>query len=795
MKRIIAFAASIVIAAATAPVLSRMDIGIVGILEEKTHFKYPMSVFVDTESNNMIVADTGHGRILQCLPEGDFIDTFTSEEGITPIKIIRDPGRRIIVCDSSKNTIQFFDRKGTFLSKFNSGSDPATSVQKPVSLAVDKQNRFFILDAKTCQVKVFEGGGSFLFSMGRKGNLEGELDNPTDIALDSNGFVYIVDSGNNRIAVFDKNGNFSKVFGDKELLHPWGIAVNGSYLYVSDTGNHRIVTFTMQGIKNDIIGQRGIGPTQFNYPTGIQIDGKGQLWVADSGNNRIVRIRKNFENLVIGWDSITIEPLGLAQSDGMVYVADNNSNLVNVYEMATGKFVNSIGLSGTSATGLQKPVDCDFLPRGDLVVSDSGNSRIQVYSKNGEHLVSFGSKGTSSGQLNSPGGLACTKSGKIIIADTGNKRVSIFSQGGTWEFDIKENVEQPVDCAEDSLGRIWVADAGSGTIQIYDKNGNYLKNLETTGLGKPSAIAIDRFGRVFVIDSQEGMVKVFSEAGYELSTFGSTGGPNSLSSPPFLLEQPGRFLNPSGISVSDTHVCVSDTGNSRIQCIPLRNFGGLPILKTGATELKFSKVPLKSTRELTLPVTNLGGGRIEGRIKSSETWIKVTPEVFSDEIELVVEAIGPKAKEGTRDATIIIESNGGIITIPVVARFFAGQVKRVSMNLGSNTVVSNDKQITVFPAPYAQNDTKVVFVPFRFIGEGLGAKVSYANNKITYMLEGKTLVLTINSVQARLDGKTIECKNPAYKFGQSVVIPLRFVVENLGGVLKVNGKQLTAEYP
>lgn len=774
---------------------AKVDIGIFGILEEKTHFKYPMSVFVDTESNNMIVADTGHGRILQCLPEGDYIDTFTSNEGMRPIKLVRDPGRRIIVCDSSNNSIQFFDRKGTFLSNFNSGSDPTTSIIKPVSLAVDKQNRFFILDGQACQVKVFEGGGSFLFSIGRKGSQEGELDNPTDIALDSSGNIYVVDSGNNRVAVFDKNGNFSKVFGDKELLHPWGIAVNGSSLYVSDTGNHRIVTFSMQGVKGDVIGQRGIQPNQFNYPTGIQIDGKGQLWIADSGNNRIIRIKKGLDNLAVGWDSQAIEPTGLIEHEGLIYVADKASSLVNVYDVGTGSFVNSIGLSGTSATGLLNPVDCDFLPRGDLVVSDSGNCRIQIYAKNGEHLVSFGSRGSSSGQLNNPGGLTCTKSGQIIIADTGNKRVSVFSQGGTWEFDIKDKIDQPVDCAQDSLERIWVADIGTGEIQIYDKNGNYIRNLEGSGFGKPSSIFIDRFGRVFITDSELGMVKVFSEAGYELSSFGAPGGPNSIENPPFLVEQSGHFLNPSGICVTNTHVCISDTGNSRIQRIPLRMFGGLPILKAGTTELSFAKVPLKSSRELTLSLTNLGGGKIEGKIKASESWVKVTPEIFSDEIEIVVEAIGPNAKEGTRDATVTIESNGGIITIPVQARFFSGQVKRVVMTVGMNNVTVNEKSMNVSPAPFAQTGTKVIFVPFRFIGEGLGAKVTYGSNKITYMLEGRTLVMTLNSVQAKLDGKTIECKNPAYKFGQSVVVPLRFVVENLGGVLKVNGKQLTAEYP
>ncbi|MBP7732821.1 MAG: 6-bladed beta-propeller [Caldisericia bacterium] len=771
------------------------DIEIFGILQEKTHFKYPMSVFVDTESNNMIVADTGHNRMLQCLPEGDYIDSFTSGENMKPVKLVRDSGRRIIVCDNSNNTIQFFDRKGTFLSNFNSGTDPSTSVIKPISLAVDKQNRFFILDEQTCQVKVFEGGGSFLFSMGRKGSQEGELDNPTDIALDSSGNIYVVDSGNNRITVFDKNGNFSRVFGESDLLHPWGITVNGSTIYVSDTGNHRIVTFNMQGVKGDIIGQRGVLPNQFNYPTGIQIDGKGQLWIADSGNNRIIRIRKNVENLVVGWDSQTIEPTGLIENEGLIYVADKVSNLVNVYDVNTSTFVNSIGLSGTSATGLLNPVDCDFLPRGDLVVSDSGNCRIQVYSKNGEHLVSFGSRGSSSGQLDNPGGLTCTKSGQIIIADTGNKRVSVFSQGGTWEFDIKDRIEQPVDCAQDSLERIWVADTGAGEVLIYDKNGNYIKNLEGSGFSKPSSIFIDRFGRVFVADSRLGMVKVFSEAGYELSSFGLPGGPNSIENPPFLIEQPGHFLNPSGICATDTHVCISDTGNSRIQRVPLRMFGGLPILKVGSTELSFAKVPLKSSRELTLSLTNLGGGKIEGKIKASEPWVKITPEIFSDEIEIAVEAIGPNAKEGTRDATITIESNGGTVSIPVQARFFAGQVNRVVMTIGMNNVAVNDKRISVTPAPFAQANTKVVFVPFRFIGEGLGAKVTYGSNKITYMLEGKTLVLTLNSIQAKLDGKTIECKNPAYKFGQSVVVPLRYVVENLGGVLKVNGKQLTAEYP
>ncbi|NTU61350.1 MAG: hypothetical protein HGA95_03365 [Caldiserica bacterium] len=65
MKRFLVFLVILSLVTVTMPAHARVDIGIFGILEEKTHFKYPMSVFVDTESNNMIVADTGHAGLCQ----------------------------------------------------------------------------------------------------------------------------------------------------------------------------------------------------------------------------------------------------------------------------------------------------------------------------------------------------------------------------------------------------------------------------------------------------------------------------------------------------------------------------------------------------------------------------------------------------------------------------------------------------------------------------------------------------------------------------------------------------------
>jgi sugar lactone lactonase YvrE len=787
--------AIILILSILTPIQAKTDVRIYGILEEKTHFKYPMSIFVDTESDNMIVADTGHGRILQCVSDGQYIDTFGFDKNIEPIKILRDPGRRIIICDRKNKTLQFFDRKGTYLSTFVTPEDPVAGISEPVSLAIDKQGKFYILDAKDCRVKVFEGGGTFLFSMGREGSEEGELKNPTDVAIDSSGNVYVVDSGNNRISIYDKNGNFTKVFGENDLLHPWGITLNGGSIYVSDTGNHRIVTFSLQGIKTEETGKRGFGINEFNYPTGIQIDAKGQLWIADSGNNRICKVKKGSDNSLVGWESLTVEPTGIVESNGVLYVTEKAAHHVNVYQVDSGLFVNSIGLAGTSVTGMKSPTDCDFLPRGDLVVSDSGNNRIQIYSTSGEHLVSFCSKGSGAGQLNNPQGLTCTQDGMIIVADTGNKRVAVLSQGGTWDFAITEKLEEPLDCAKDSLGRIWVTDGSQGLVQIYDANGNFIQSLEASAFSRPASIFIDKFGRVFITDSLLGKTRVFSIAGYELSEIGSNGGPNTLETPPFLLEQPAQFFNPVGVYANESNVFICDTGNSRIQKIPLKLFGGLPILNVRQKTIDFPKVPLKSSREQVVSITNLGGGKIEGKVKADQPWIRINNPSFSDEIDIVIEAVGEKAREGTRDGNVIIESNGGIAKIPVTARFFAGEVKKVEMTVGMNKVTVNGKAMNVSPAPFAQKDTNVVFVPFRFIGEGFGANVAYDGTRIHYLLEGKTLILTLSNTQAWLDGKMIQCKNPPYRMGQAVVVPLRFVVENLGGVLKVNGKQLTAEYP
>jgi len=239
----------------------------------------------------------------------------------------------------------------------------------------------------------------------------------------------------------------------REFNSPQGIAVDTSVtppiLYVVDTGNNRILawrnaaTFANGAFADLVIGQASkyatsaLGPstsvsTGMTYPTGAAVDAKGNLYVADSGNNRILRFPKPFE-----------QPAGSILPDMVIGQKTFSANSANEGQTLPSAKTLALNLGGSTVyrCGLA------FDSFGNLYVSDAGNHRVLRYpavlldlgsSEPAADLVlgqvSFDSKNSQvtngdrriKGGLATPSGLALDQAGRLFVCDALN-RVLVYT--------------------------------------------------------------------------------------------------------------------------------------------------------------------------------------------------------------------------------------------------------------------------------------------------------------------------------------------------------------------------------
>ncbi|KAG5837494.1 hypothetical protein ANANG_G00239870 [Anguilla anguilla] len=231
-----------------------------------------------------------------------------------------------------------------------------------------------------------------------------------------------------------------------------------------------------------------------------------------------------------------------------------------------GEFTNLQGISASS--------------NGRIVVADSNNQCIQVFSNDGLFKLRFGVRGRSPGQLQRPTGVTVDMNGDIIVADYDNRWVSIFTSDGKFKNKIGAGrLMGPKGVAVDKNGHIITVDNKACCVFIFQSNGKLVTKFGARGTSErqfaeksganialeqklsksgpafsPHFVAVNNKNEIVVTDFHNHSVKVYSADGEFLFKFGSHGEGN------------GQFNAPTGVAVdANGNIIVADWGNSRIQ--------------------------------------------------------------------------------------------------------------------------------------------------------------------------------------------------------------------------------------
>jgi DNA-binding beta-propeller fold protein YncE len=259
-------------------------------------------------------------------------------------------------------------------------------LRKPYGVHADRNGRIFVADTALGKLVMFDVTNKKFEIWGESG--KGSLKKPLGITTDSQGRVYVTDGTELRVVVFDRAGNFLFAAGKQgELTRPVGVAVNETlgHIYVADSQQHHIAVFDMAaGNLISTIGERGIEPGQFNFPTNLAIDREGKLYVVDTMNFRVQILDPAGNPLkAIGrvGDSpgSFSRPKGIAvDSDGHIYVVDAAFNNFQIFD-SEGALLLFVGNSGREPGQFSMPAGAYIDAQDRLYVVDQFNSRVQVF--------------------------------------------------------------------------------------------------------------------------------------------------------------------------------------------------------------------------------------------------------------------------------------------------------------------------------------------------------------------------------------------------------------------------------
>jgi uncharacterized protein (TIGR03437 family) len=475
---------------------------------------------------------------------------------------------------------------------------------------------------------------------------------PSGVAVDGSGNLYIADQGNQVIRKAAATGIIATVAGNgtqgysgdggpaisAELLCPAGVAVDRSgNLYIADTCNRAIrkvaaatgIIATVAG--NGTPGYSGDGGPAIDalleYPTGVAVDGSGNLYIADYGNNKIRKVTAATGIIttvagtgIYGYSgdggpaasAQLSSPSGVAvDGSGNLYIADTYNSVIRMVAAATG-IITTVAGGGSAFPGNGGPATSALVRypdgvavdgSGNLYVGDTSNRLRKVTAATGIITTVAGSGGSpysgdggpaTSAQLSGPYSAAVDGSGNVYIEDHGNQVIRKVTAATGIVTTVAGNGTQgysgdggpatsaqlnPYCVAVDGSGNLYIADysnsvirkvtAATGIITTVAGNGTHGYSGDggpATGaqLWFPTGVAVDGSGNLYIADSTNNRIRKVTAATGIISTVAGNGTPGfsgdgGLATSAMLSNPEQAAMDGSG------NIYIADNGNCRVR--------------------------------------------------------------------------------------------------------------------------------------------------------------------------------------------------------------------------------------
>jgi DNA-binding beta-propeller fold protein YncE len=264
-------------------------------------------------------------------------------------------------------------------------------LMKPYGVVIDSKGRIYAADTYVSAVFIFDPATNKLTLI--RNGLEARFKTIIGLAIDDNDRLFVSDADLHNVCAFDAAGKVEKCFGDDALTRPSGMAIDteNRFLYVVDVEKQQVAVFDADNFK--FLRYVG-GP-----PKKVNDDSPGTF----------------------------TKPSNVAvDSDGNVYVADTFNNRIQIFD-ADGQFISMFGKNGDGLGEFIRPKGVGVDRDGHIWVADAMQNRVQIFDREGHVVGYFGSAGTLPGQFGLATGLYVdNKTNKVVVADQMKGRVQLF---------------------------------------------------------------------------------------------------------------------------------------------------------------------------------------------------------------------------------------------------------------------------------------------------------------------------------------------------------------------------------